>query len=93
MAADSAVCSEFLTFGLPGSPASEPNDILLFFKLSDGNIIKYDFDKTEEIRNASDPLNVKLTIDSIHLPYAPPIEGNSGFAPSVSGWTTVIVNY
>lgn len=93
VAADSAVCSEFLTFGLPGSPASEPNDILLFFKLSDGNIIKYDFDKTEEIRNASDPLNVKLTIDSIHLPYAPPIEGNSGFAPSVAGWTTVVVNY
>lgn len=90
---DSALTAKFLTFGIPELPVSNGNNIIIFFKLSDGNIIKYEFDKTEDIRNADDPLNVKLYIDSISLPYAPPIEGDSGFAPIVTGWTTVIVNY
>lgn len=95
LSADSSLNAEILTFGIPRHTDSTDfkSSILLFFKLSDGNTVKYEFDRTGEILSAPDPLNVKLTIDSINLPYAPPIEGNSGFAPSVAGWTTVIVNY
>lgn len=92
--ADSSVSARFLTFGLPeqGSRKAD-NALLLFFKLSDGRTERRQFDVTEIVRGAADPLNVSIEIDSVTLPYAPTVVGGGGFDPSVVGWTTVTVNF
>ena len=86
--------ARFLTCGLPeqGSRKAD-NALLLFFKLSDGRTERREFDVTEIVRGAADPLNVSIEIDSVTLPYAPTVVGGGGFDPSVVGWTTVTINF
>lgn len=94
MDADSAIIGEFHTFGLPDDgPVTSGNKLLLFFKLTDGQTVRREFDMSEEVRQAPNPLDVRLEIDSIRLPYAPAVVGGGGFNPEVVGWNTVVINF
>ena len=88
---DSALDAEFHTFGRP-SGHEVTNTLRLYFRLSDGRILCRSFDVTDAVTGAPDPMNVKIVIDSISLPYTPPPSSPGAFDPNVAGWTTVIVN-
>ena len=94
MAADSAVCASFCTFGSLSAGGIVKNELRLYFLLSDRRLVCQVIDVTEEVLTAPDPMNVEIVIDSISLPYAPPpIDSSGGFDPTVVDWQTVIVNY
>lgn len=88
---DSSVKASFHTFGLPLNPQN-PNELRLYFLLSDTRLVCKTFDVTEMITSSLDPMNVTIIIDSIALPYAPAQIGPGAFDPDVLGWNTIIVN-
>lgn len=90
---DSTLTSDFLTYGTPSGIESD-SKIVLFFMMSDGEMVKISANVTDQIRNSLDPMDIKLVIDSIQLPWAPPIEiGGGGFVPTVNGWVDVVIDY
>ena len=92
IAPDSTLTARFCTFGLPSGSAPH-SELTLYFILSDARMISRTIDVTAQITTAPDPLNVKLVIDSISLPYAPPTVGGGAFDPSVKDWTTIHIYY
>ena len=51
------------------------------------------YDVSREVASANDPLHVEIVIDSISLPFSPPVIEGGAFEPEVVDWTTIIVNY
>ena len=88
---DSSVKATFHTFGLPLNPQN-PNELRLYFLLSDNRLVCKTFDVTRTINSSPDPMNVNIIIDYIALPYAPAPMGPGAFDPDVLGWNTIIVN-
>ncbi|MDE6802523.1 MAG: DUF5119 domain-containing protein [Muribaculaceae bacterium] len=87
LAADKArgsLHSEFLTFG--EHPEKKVSHILtIYLYLTDGAKWSYDFDVTDQIRNASDPHHVHIVVRGLTLP--DPQEGQGGgFIPTVDDW-------
>lgn len=90
-AADSTtIAGEFYTFGIPQVPAAD-NILNLYVVLKDGRHFCYRFDVTEQVRAASDPLDVMLTVSGLKLEQSEGSEG-TGFDVNVDGWEIVIVN-
>lgn len=89
--ADDAVGGDFFTFGIPANPSAR-NVLSLMVVLTDGRGYCYDFDVTEQVRRAPDPMDVTLLISGLVIE---PSESDepSGFDVSVDGWETVVVNY
>lgn len=95
MGRDSVVTGSFVNFGLPdiGQEIANRNEVRLYFRLSDGREIRNAYDFTKEVRDAADPMNVVLVIDSIGLPKAPPVIKGGAFDPTVTTWKEIEVNY
>lgn len=89
---DSTVVAEFMSFGIVESVETESR-LSLFFQLSDGRKIKSVHNVTNQIHNSSDPMDIRLVVDSINLPWAPPAVSGAGFVPWVGGWVEINVNY
>lgn len=85
---------EFLTFGLPQPhhPEISPNILHLFVWLTDGRRFEYLFNVTEQVSDAPDPLDVKITVKGLQLPEAEPGHTPGAFDPTVDGWTKVTIN-
>jgi len=82
---------EFVTFGLP-EHADTSNILSLFVLLKDGRKFMYQFDVTEQVRGAPDPLNVTVRINGLVLEESEEEAGDGAFDVSVDGWTTVEIN-
>lgn len=93
MEVDSSLTAEFVTLGVPDGMEVVSN-LHFFFLLSDGKMIEAVKDASSQIEDSSDPMNIKLEVDTIELPWAPPAEiGGGGFLPSVNGWVKVVIDY
>ena len=82
--------SEFHTFGPADSPACT-NILNLYVWLTDGRRFNYEFDVSDQVRSAPDPMNVYIRLRGLDLPESD-IGGSGGFGVSVDGWTTVVIN-
>ena len=89
--ADSALMARFCTFGPCGNGIG--NELRLFFLLSDQRVISRAYDVSRDVASAKDPMHVEIVIDSISLPFSPPVIEGGAFDPEVADWTTIIVNY
>lgn len=88
----SSVVARFNIFGV--SPDEDCGNVLYMnFYMSDGRVICKDYDVSDDLIDALNPLDIEIVIDSITLPEAPPAAEGGGFNPYVDGWTTVVVNY
>lgn len=64
-------------------------NILTLYIWSPGGNLRAEYDVTDQVRNAPDPRNVHIIINtSIIVP--PPIEGDEGINPSVDEWKDII---
>ena len=88
----SLVTGEFYTFGHHPDNV-EPHRMVFYAVMDDGK--KYCFkgaenlDVTSQIHEAPDQRHVHIIIDGLDLPQ--PIEGGSGFDPSIDDWEVVEV--
>lgn len=78
------------TWGCVDNPGSTCR-LQLFFWLTDGKKYCYDFDVTRQVREAPDPLEVKITAGGIDLPEPemPEPGGDGGIGVDVDNWETV----
>lgn len=81
----------FVTFGIPSSPTVK-NVLALFVLLKDGRKFCYEFDVTEQIRCAPDPLDVLVVLRGLRLEESGPETSGGGFDVGVDGWLTITVN-
>lgn len=81
---------DFYTFGIPPSPDAA-NILSLFVVIKDGRRFCYEFDVTDQVREAPDPMEVLLTIRGLSIE-KPDRSDGAGFDVSVDGWQTVVVN-
>lgn len=81
---------EFFTFGLPPEP-DKGNTMYLFVVLKDGRKFSYEFDVTEQVREAADPMNVEIIVRGLKLEKSGP-EDEGGFDVNVDGWQTITIN-
>lgn len=84
------ITGKFQTFGRCSSE-NISNMLFLFIWLSDGRRYVYNYDVTEIIKGADDPMDVWIVIDNLQLPESDPIGGD--FNVSVDGWNTIYINY
>lgn len=84
------VGGEFFTFGVPGEPSVD-NIFSLFVIIKDGRRFCYQFDVTDQVRLALDPMNVCLVVRGLKLEN-PDTGNDTGFEVAVDGWETVIVD-
>lgn len=89
--ADSSLMARFCTFGPCGNGAG--HELRLYFLLSDQRLVSRSYDVTPDVASAKDPMHVEIVIDSISLPFSPPVIEGGAFDPEVVDWTTIIVNY
>lgn len=85
-----AAGGNFCTFGIPPEPSAD-NILSLFVVIKDGRRFCYQFDVTDQVRSAPDPMNVCLIVKGLTLE-VPDTGGDTGFDVVVDGWETVIVN-
>ncbi len=77
--------SEFLTFGV--QPGSQARHIMtLYMYMTDGTKWSYDFDVTDQVRNAADPHHVHIVVSGLTLPE--PQQQGGGFIPDVEEWNS-----
>lgn len=74
---------EFYTFGTTDTSAS--HILTLYAWMRDGQKAYYDFDVTQQIINAEDPMHVLLVVDGLELP-APLVD--AGYSTDVDEWQT-----
>ncbi|MDE5608106.1 MAG: DUF5119 domain-containing protein [Muribaculaceae bacterium] len=83
--ADKSLHSEFLTFG--EHPARQvPHTLSVYMYLTDGSKWSYDFDVTDQVRNAPDPHHVHIVVRGLSLPE--PQHQGGGFIPDVEEWNS-----
>lgn len=80
----------FCTFGIPVEPSAD-NILSLFVVIKDGRRFCYQYDVTDQVRSAPDPMNVSLVVRGLELEKPDPGD-DAGFDVAVDGWETVIVN-
>lgn len=59
--------------------------------IKDGRRFCYEFDVTDQVREAPDPMEVLLMVRGLSIE-KPDTGGEAGFEVSVDGWQTVTVN-
>lgn len=86
---DQEISGTFHTFGRC-SDSSIPNILYLFFMLSDGKRYVYDFNVTEIVKSAPDPMNVFIEIEGFDLPESGSSD-TGAFHISVDGWNNITI--
>lgn len=89
---DSRINGGMITFGIPRAPSSR-NILSLYIWLKDGTKHNFNFDVTEQVRQAADPMNVTVQISGISLPEITPSPDTpgtgGGIGVDVDTWHTV----
>ncbi len=89
-ASDTSISGNFITFGLPPQPDTD-NVLSLLVQLTDGRKFNYEFNVTDQVRRAPDPLNVHVELCGLKLEVSDPAD-TGAFDVNVDGWTTVVIN-
>lgn len=84
------IAGEFYTFGIPQSP-DVPNVLTLYVLIKDGRKFCYEFDVTDQVRSAPDPMEVQLTLSGLTIE-KPEHGDDAGFDVKVDGWITIVMN-
>lgn len=73
---------------------SSSNILTLYFLLKDGTEKIFEFDVSEQVKDAPDPRHVKIKVSGIELPEINPSDtiGNNGLEVNVDGWNTVRID-
>jgi hypothetical protein len=79
---------EFYTFGVTDD-TTVPHILTLYVWMRDGQKAYYNFDVTQQVVEAQNPMRVHLVIDGLELPQ-PSDEGS--FSPGVNDWQTEYVD-
>lgn len=85
------IAGNFITFGIPRSP-SVANYLSLMVVLNDGRKFNYEFEVTDQVRNAPDPLNVHIKIHGLELEKSEPGEASGAFNVDIDDWVNVVIN-
>lgn len=84
-----SIAGEFLTFGIPADPVAQ-NILSVYIWLGDGNKYSFNFDVTDQVRNAADPLDVMIEASGIKLPeVSRPPDESGGIGVDVDAWHVV----
>lgn len=86
----SSLEGNFYSFG-PARDSSS-NILTIYFWLTDNRKLSYRFDVTEQIKEAPDPINIKIILKGIDLPESEPDTGSGGTDVSVDGWTVIQID-
>lgn len=78
------------TFGILDTPDAQ-NILHLYVVLRDGRKFSYEFNVTEQVRGAPNPMDVTVTVRGLRLEESGDEEGGA-FNVSVDGWDTVTIN-
>jgi hypothetical protein len=81
---DNTLLGEFYTFGA-ASDEDAKNILTLYVWMRDGQRWYYNFDVTDQVATADDPMHVHLVIDGLELPL--PLN-DSGYSAGVDDWQT-----
>lgn len=88
---NSRIDGRLLGFGhCPNGDDGIPHKLVIYAVLADGSQWYYEYDVTEQVHDAPDPLDIYIRLDGLPLPK--PITNGSGMQPSVDGWENVEVN-
>lgn len=87
--ADNQLKGKFHTFGRSADDKIA-NYLYIFVQLTDGKRYVYDFNVTNIVASAPDPMDVWIIIDRLDLPESGGGEGG-GFNVNVDGWNHVII--
>lgn len=85
-----SISGRFHTFGRCSSTLTD-NILFLFFRLTNGKKYTYEFNVTEMVKTAPDPMDVWIILKDLELPASDPSQGGS-FDVSVDGWNNIIIN-
>lgn len=88
---DSVIEGEFVTFGIPVTPDAD-NKLTLLVLLADNRKFSYTFDVTGQVREAEDPLDVKVVIHGLKIEQSEQVDNPGAFEVGVDGWISVIIN-
>lgn len=88
---NSTITGGFVTFGLPKNPTVD-NYLSLMVILLDGRKFNYEFDVTDQVRSAINPLDVQIKIYGLELEESAPGEPGGGFDVGVDNWVNVVIN-
>lgn len=80
---------QMLTFGLPSPQGRDRNILTLYFLLLDGSKRAYEFDVTDQILSAPDPLEVHIRVSGISLPEVDTGSSGPGMDVDVDQWEIV----
>ncbi len=80
--------SQFFTYGYARGKARQW--LALYVWMSDGEKLCYQFDVSDQVREAPDPFNVSICIRGLELPDKPGVD-SGGMDAGVDGWQTVII--
>lgn len=64
---EKSIGGSLITFGIPNSPSAQ-NILSIYIWLNDGSKHMFNFDVTEQIRDAAEPLDVNITVAGLELP-------------------------
>lgn len=90
-AGSATIAGEFVTFGIPREP-KVGNYLSLMVELSDGRRFNYDFDVTDQVRGAPNPLDVHIKIQGLELEESRPGGATGGFEVGVDNWVNIVIN-
>lgn len=88
---DSVIEGDFVTFGIPVTPDTD-NKLTLVVLLADNRKFSYSFDVTAQVREAEDPLDVKVIIHGLKIEQSEQVDNPGAFEVGVDGWISVIIN-
>ncbi len=86
---NASLYGKFLTFGeCPNN--KQPHILTIYLFLSDGSKWYYNFDVTDQVRNAPDPKHVDIVVEGLTLPR--PLQSDAGLHPEVNDWQTETID-
>lgn len=88
---DTVIEGEFVTFGIPVTPDAD-NKLTLLVLLADNRKFSYTFDVTGQVREADDPLDVKVVIHGLRIEKSEYVDNPGAFEVGVDGWISVTIN-
>lgn len=86
----STISGNFHTFGIP-SGSEARNMLNLFVWLADGRRFNYEFDVSDQVRNAPDSMDVLIVVRGLTIEPSEEV-GGGGFDVGVDDWETIVIN-
>lgn len=88
---NTSLAAQFNTLGPCADPTS-PRILSLFVQLQDGQRLRYDYDVSDQVDYAPNPMNVFITVSPLPLPPSGPDKPDGAFDADVEGWDIVHID-